>query len=69
MLWFTDADGAPLRAGVLEVNRDGEAQLLTEMPRQIDVTGQVAVTLEADPKVERPSADAVLHGELQRLKF
>ena len=65
VLWFTDADGAPLRAGVLQVSRDGEATLLTEMPRQIDVTGQVVVTLEADPRVAQPSAEAVLHGELQ----
>jgi hypothetical protein len=70
VLWFTDADGAPLRAGVVEVSSDGEAQLLTEMPREIDVTGEVAVTAEADPHAERPTADAaVLHGELQLLHF
>jgi anti-sigma-K factor RskA len=69
VLWFTDADGVPLRGGVVEVSSDGEAQLLTEMPREIDVTGQVAVTVEADPRAERPSADAVLRGELQLLKF
>ncbi|HTO07037.1 MAG TPA: anti-sigma factor [Myxococcota bacterium] len=65
VLWFTDADGAPLRGGVLQLARDGEATLLTEMPRQIDVTGEVMVTAEKDPRVEQPSADAVLHGELQ----
>jgi hypothetical protein len=65
VLWFTDADGAPLRAGVLEVSKDGEAQLLTEMPRTIDVTGAVAVTAEADARTARPTTDAVLHGELQ----
>ncbi len=65
VLWFTDADGQPLRAGVLEVSRDGEAQLLTEMPRTIDVTGQVAVTAEVDGDTMKPSSDAVLHGELQ----
>jgi anti-sigma-K factor RskA len=65
VLWFSDADGAPLRAGVLEVSRDGEATLLTEMPRQIDVTGPVVVTAEADPGAAQPSADTVLHGELQ----
>jgi len=70
VLWFTDADGAPLRGGVLEVSKDGEAQLLTEMPRSIDVTGEVAVTAETDPRVERPTADArVLHGELELLHF
>ncbi|MFI5317411.1 MAG: anti-sigma factor domain-containing protein [Myxococcota bacterium] len=69
VLWFTDADGAPLRAGVLEVSRGGEATLLTEMPRNIDVTGQVAVTAEADPRVAQPSADAVLRGELQLQHF
>jgi hypothetical protein len=65
VLWFTDADGAPLRAGVLRVSRDGEATLLTEMPRNIDVTGEVAVTAEADSGAQRPTTDAVLHGELQ----
>jgi len=65
LLWFTDADGAPLRAGVLELTKDGEAQLLTEMPRTIDVTGQVAVTAEADARATRPTTDAVLHGELE----
>jgi len=29
------------------------------------VTGEVVVTAERDPGVERPSADPVLHGELQ----
>ncbi len=65
VLWFTDADGAPLRGGVLEVSKDGEAQLLTEMPRSIDVTGEVAVTAEADARAARPTGDAILHGELQ----
>lgn len=65
VLWFTDADGKPIRAGVLEVSKDGEAQLLTEMPRTIDVTGEVAVTEEIDARAERPTADAVLKGELQ----
>ena len=69
VLWFTDADGAPLRGGVLEVSRGGEATLLTEMPRNIDVTGQVAVTAEVDPRVARPTADAVLRGELQLQHF
>jgi anti-sigma-K factor RskA len=68
VLWFTDADGAPLRAGVLQVSREGEATLLTEMPRQIDVTGAVTVTAEKDPGVASPSAEAVLHGELQKLQ-
>jgi anti-sigma-K factor RskA len=67
VLWFSDADGAPLRGGVLHVSRDGEATLLTEMPRQIDVTGKVVVTIERDPQVEQPTTadQAVLHGELQ----
>lgn len=65
VLWFTDADGAPLRGGVLELSRDGEAQLLTEMPRSIDVTGEVAVTAEANGDAAQPTADAVLHGELE----
>jgi len=69
VLWFSDADGAPLRAGVLEVSRDGEATLLTEMPRQIDVTGEVRVTVEADPEVAQPSTNTVLRGELQLLHF
>jgi len=51
--------------GFLEVTKDGEAQLLTEMPRTIDVTGQVAVTAEADARATRPTTDAVLHGELE----
>jgi anti-sigma-K factor RskA len=65
VLWFTDADGLPLRAGVLELSADGEAQLLTEMPRTIDVTGAVAVTAELDADTLKPSSDAVLRGELQ----
>lgn len=65
VLWFTDADGQPLRAGALEVSKDGEAQLLTEMPRRIDVTGPVAVTAEIDAHAEKPTSDAVLHGELE----
>jgi hypothetical protein len=65
VLWFTDSDGAPLRAGTLSVSRDGEATLLTEMPRQIDTTGPVSVTVETSGAVERPSASPVLHGEMQ----
>ena len=65
VLWFTDADGRPIRAGVLEVSKGGEAQLLTEMPRAIDVTAGVAVTEELDPFAEQPTAAAVLKGELQ----
>jgi anti-sigma-K factor RskA len=65
VLWFTDSDGAPLRAGVIQVSRDGEATLLTEMPREIDTTGPVSVTIEANPTTERPSAQPVLHGEMQ----
>jgi anti-sigma-K factor RskA len=70
VLWFSDADGAPIRAGVLELSRDGEATLLTDMPREIDVTGQVMVTAESDGKTLQPStSDAVLKGELQIRHF
>ena len=65
VLWFTDSDGAPIRAGVIQVSADGEATLLTEMPRQIDTTGPVSVTVEANPTTERPSTSSVLHGEMQ----
>jgi len=65
VLWFTDSDGAPLRAGTLAVSPDGEATLLTEMPRRIDTTGPVSVTAESSGSVERPSASPVLHGEMQ----
>lgn len=65
VLWFTDSDGAPLRAGTLSVSPDGEATLLTAMPRQIDTTGPVSVTVETSGAVERPSANPVLHGEMQ----
>jgi anti-sigma-K factor RskA len=64
VLWFTDADGAPLRAGKLEVSSDGEAMLLTEMPTSIDMSGDVSVTIEGDAGAERPSANPVLRGEL-----
>ena len=64
VLWFTDSDGAPLRAGVLQVNRHGEATLLTEMPRQIDMTGEVVVTVESNAAVSQPTAQPVLHGSL-----
>jgi anti-sigma-K factor RskA len=64
VLWFTDSDGAPLRAGVLEVSRRGEATLLTEMPRQIDTTGEVQVTVESNAAVSQPTAQPVLHGSL-----
>ena len=64
VLWFTDSDGAPLRAGVLQVGPNHEATLLTEMPRSIDMTGQVAVTVESNPAAIAPTAQPVLHGEL-----
>jgi len=64
VLWFTDSDGAPLRAGVLTLGPNHEATLLTEMPRSIDMTGQVAVTLESNPAAIAPTAQPVLHGEL-----
>lgn len=64
VLWFTDSDGAPLRAGVLQVNRHGEATLLTEMPRQIDMTGEVVVTVEPNAAASAPTAQPVLHGSL-----
>jgi hypothetical protein len=37
------------------------------MPRQIDVTRKVVVTVERDPSAEQPTTagNAVLHGELQ----
>jgi anti-sigma-K factor RskA len=66
VLWFTDADGAPLRGGLVQVSKDGEAQLLTEMPRAIDVTGAVAVTAEIDGAADQPSTEFVLHGELEQ---
>ncbi|HXX48970.1 MAG TPA: anti-sigma factor [Myxococcota bacterium] len=65
VLWFTDSDGAPLRAGTVSVSLDGEATLLTEMPRRIDTSGPVSVTPESSGSVERPSASPVLHGEMQ----
>lgn len=64
VLWFTDSDGAPLRAGVLEVSRHGDATLLTEMPRQIDTTGEVKVTVESNAAVAQPTAPPVLHGSM-----
>jgi anti-sigma-K factor RskA len=65
VLWFTDADGIPLRAGVVQLSSDGEATLLTEMPRNIDVTGAVAITAETNAQALRPSTEPVLRGQLQ----
>jgi len=65
VLWFTDADGAPLRAGIVQVSPEGEATLLIQMPRQIDTTGPVAVTVETNAATERPSAAPVLQGQMQ----
>jgi hypothetical protein len=67
VLWFTDGDGEPLRGGAIEVSASGEATLLTEMPREIDVSADVYVTAEADPGVARPSAEPVLSGLLDEL--
>jgi anti-sigma-K factor RskA len=67
VLWFTDGDGEPLRGGAIEVSQGGEATLLTEMPREIDVSADVYVTAEPDPSVARPSAEPVLSGLLDEL--
>lgn len=64
VLWFTDSDGAPLRAGALKLWPNHEGTLLTEMPRSIDMTGQVAVTLETNAAAIAPTAQPVLSGEL-----
>lgn len=67
VLWFTAMSGAPLRGGVIEVNEDGEATLLTEMPAGIDPTAPVYVTLEKNPSaVAAPTAEPVLQDLLDQ---
>jgi hypothetical protein len=67
VLWFAEGDGEPLRGGAVEVSESGEATLLTEMPREIDVSADVYVTAEPDPSVAKPSAAPVLSGLLDEL--
>jgi hypothetical protein len=67
VLWFSDADGEPLRGGPITLRNGGEATLLTEMPREIDVSADVYVTAEPDPSVARPTGPPVLRGLLDEL--
>jgi len=67
VLWFTDGDGEPLRGGPIQLAQTGEATLLTEMPREIDVSADVYVTAESDPAVAKPSGKPVLRGLLDQL--
>ncbi len=62
VLWFTSADGVPTRGGVLELDENGEAVLLTEMPPGVDVSAPVYVTPERDPTVEAPTTKPLLVG-------
>jgi hypothetical protein len=67
VLWFTAMSGAPLRGGVIEVNENGVATLLTEMPAGIDPTAPVYVTLEKNPSaVAAPTAEPVLQDLLDQ---
>ncbi len=63
-LWFTNVDGEPIPGGVLDVKRSGEATLVTEIPRDVDLFGQVYITLEDDPRAAVPSGSLVLTGNL-----
>ena len=67
VLWFTDGEGEPLRGGAIEVTEAGDATLLTEMPREIDVSADVYVTAEPDPSVAKPTAKPILRGLLDQL--
>jgi hypothetical protein len=63
-LWFTNVDGEPIPGGILSVKPSGEATLVTEMPRDIDLFGEVKITLEDDPRDAVPSDSLVLSGQL-----
>jgi hypothetical protein len=63
-LWFTNVDGEPIPGGILNVKPSGEATLVTEMPRDIDLFGEVKITLEDDPRDAVPSSSLVLSGHL-----
>ncbi len=63
-LWFTNVDGEPIPGGILKVKRSGEATLVTEMPQDIDLFGEVFITLEDDPRALAPSGSLMLSGQL-----
>jgi hypothetical protein len=63
-LWFSNVDGEPIPGGILNVKPSGEATLVTEMPRDIDLFGEVKITLEEDPRDAVPSSSLVLSGHL-----
>lgn len=65
-LWFTNVDEQPVPGGVIEVKSSGEATLLTKMPMDIDLFGDVFITLERTERSEIPSGALVLSGRLDQ---
>jgi hypothetical protein len=65
-LWFTNVDERPIPGGVIDVKPSGEATLLTKMPMDIDLFGDVFITLERAAKSETPTGALVLSGRLER---
>jgi hypothetical protein len=65
-LWFTSVDEKPLPGGSIEVKPSGEATLLTKMPMDIDLFGEVFITLESTEPKELPTGALVLSGRLEQ---
>jgi hypothetical protein len=65
-LWFTNVDEQPIPGGVIDVKPTGEATLLTRMPMDIDLFGDVFITLERAAKSDLPSGALVLSGRLEQ---
>jgi len=62
-VWFTNVDGELVSGGQLEVAENGEASYFTRLPRNIDVAVPVLVTLEPNPRGQRPTGAEQLWGE------
>jgi len=65
-LWFTNVDEQPIPAGVIDVKSTGEATLITKMPMDIDLFGDVFITLERSGSPQIPSGALVLSGRLEQ---
>lgn len=65
-LWFTNVDEQPIPGGVIETTPTGEATLVTKMPMDIDLFGEVFITVERAARTHTPAGALVLSGRLDQ---
>jgi anti-sigma-K factor RskA len=65
-LWFIGNDGQKTRAGLFDVNRRGDANLVVQVPGDLGPLAAAAVTDEPEGGVEQPTGSIQLVGKIQQ---